>query len=394
MGAEIGATCSVFPYDNRAATYLKATRREEHADLADPYAEHLRADPEVEAEPRAVLRPGRRHRPRRARAAPRRPAHARPRPSHLRGQGRRDRGGLPARHLVRARRLVHELLVRGHRPRRARRAAGQGGGPAGEVTAARDARLGAGARDHRARRLARRPRGDRRDGARQRVRSVHRPVEARRHPEGRPQHDRVVVQPQLPAPATTATPRPLRFIGSPETVIAMALTGRLDVDFVHDPIATPDGGELRLEPPVADELPDAGFDPGESGYLAPAADAVVGRGGGEAGERASRAARAVPGLGRPRPHRSPGADEGDREVHHRPHLARGPVAAVPRPPHQHLREPLQRGEQRVLARRGGNGCRRARRFGQAAARPREGLQGRRDRLGRGRRRELRRGLVA
>jgi aconitate hydratase len=64
----------------------------------------------------------------------------------------------------------------------------------------------------------------------------------------------------------------LSFIGSPETVTAMALTGRLDVDFVHDPIAGPDGAEVRLAPPLADELPDAGFDPGKSGFVAPAAD--------------------------------------------------------------------------------------------------------------------------
>ena len=53
----------------------------------------------------------------------------------------------------------------------------------------------------------------------------------------------------------------------------MALTGRLDVDFVHDPIAGADGcravGSRR---PIADELPDAGFDPGKSGFVAPAAD--------------------------------------------------------------------------------------------------------------------------
>src|SRR3954451_10080315 len=48
MGAEIGATCSLFPYDARMAMYLKATQREELADLADRYADHLRADPEIE----------------------------------------------------------------------------------------------------------------------------------------------------------------------------------------------------------------------------------------------------------------------------------------------------------------------------------------------------------
>ena len=39
----------------------------------------------------------------------------------------RDRGGVPARHLVRTGRLVHQLVVRGHRAGRARRAPGQGG---------------------------------------------------------------------------------------------------------------------------------------------------------------------------------------------------------------------------------------------------------------------------
>ena len=47
----------------------------------------------------------------------------------------------------------------------------------------------------------------------------------------------------------------LSFIGSPETVTAMALTGRLDVDFVHEPLTAPDGTEVQLEAPSADELP-------------------------------------------------------------------------------------------------------------------------------------------
>src|SRR5438270_7364409 len=64
----------------------------------------------------------------------------------------------------------------------------------------------------------------------------------------------------------------LSFIGSPETVTAMALTGRLDVDFVHEPLVAPDGSRVQLEAPVADELPVKGFDPGESGFVAPAAD--------------------------------------------------------------------------------------------------------------------------
>src|ERR1700687_539431 len=51
MGAEIGATCSIFPYDVRSAQYLKATGRDEIGGLADEYAEHLRGDPEIEADP-------------------------------------------------------------------------------------------------------------------------------------------------------------------------------------------------------------------------------------------------------------------------------------------------------------------------------------------------------
>ncbi|MDQ3844552.1 MAG: aconitate hydratase, partial [Bacteroidota bacterium] len=51
MGAEIGATCSLFAYDERMSAYLKATGREEVAAMADTIKEHLRPDPEVYANP-------------------------------------------------------------------------------------------------------------------------------------------------------------------------------------------------------------------------------------------------------------------------------------------------------------------------------------------------------
>ncbi|MFT3747468.1 MAG: aconitate hydratase [Agriterribacter sp.] len=51
MGAEIGATCSVFAYDEKMAAYLKATERAEVAALADGIKEHLRPDAEVYANP-------------------------------------------------------------------------------------------------------------------------------------------------------------------------------------------------------------------------------------------------------------------------------------------------------------------------------------------------------
>jgi aconitate hydratase len=51
MGAELGATGDVFPFDERMATYLKATRRPELAELAEKYKHLLTADPEVEKDP-------------------------------------------------------------------------------------------------------------------------------------------------------------------------------------------------------------------------------------------------------------------------------------------------------------------------------------------------------
>src|SRR5881296_3696150 len=51
MGAELGATTSVFPFDSRMAAYLRATERAGVATLAEQHAEHLVADPEVRETP-------------------------------------------------------------------------------------------------------------------------------------------------------------------------------------------------------------------------------------------------------------------------------------------------------------------------------------------------------
>jgi aconitate hydratase len=51
MGAEIGATTSLFGYDQKMAEYLKGTSRAVIAEEADKIAEHLTADPEVYAKP-------------------------------------------------------------------------------------------------------------------------------------------------------------------------------------------------------------------------------------------------------------------------------------------------------------------------------------------------------
>ena len=51
MGAEIGATTSIFDYDESMGRYLRATSRAEAADMADAAADHLCGDPETEADP-------------------------------------------------------------------------------------------------------------------------------------------------------------------------------------------------------------------------------------------------------------------------------------------------------------------------------------------------------
>ncbi len=51
MGAEVGATTSIFAYDESMARYLKATGRSEVAELAEGVKEHLDSDPEVYENP-------------------------------------------------------------------------------------------------------------------------------------------------------------------------------------------------------------------------------------------------------------------------------------------------------------------------------------------------------
>ena len=55
MGAELGATTSVFPYDDRMSKYLKSTGRSELAKLADSNQDLLRPDKETEENPEAFF---------------------------------------------------------------------------------------------------------------------------------------------------------------------------------------------------------------------------------------------------------------------------------------------------------------------------------------------------
>ena len=64
----------------------------------------------------------------------------------------------------------------------------------------------------------------------------------------------------------------LSFVTSPDTVMALALAGRLDFDPTTDALVAPDGREVRLEPPVGEVLPSRGYDPGSNTFTAPPAD--------------------------------------------------------------------------------------------------------------------------
>ena len=249
MGAEIGATCSLFPYDARSAAYLKATGREALADLADAHAEHLRIDPEVDRRPRALLRPRHRHRPRRARAAPRRPAHPRPRPPDLRGRGaRRER---------RATRSTSATRSSARAPTRRTRTSG-----APRTSPGRRRRAGLRVKTP----LLITPGSEQvratieRDGLLADLEAIGATVLAnacgpcigqwQRDDIAKGERNTIVSSFNRNFPARNdGNAATLSFIGSPETVTAMALTGRLDVDFVREPVIATDGTEVQLEPP-------------------------------------------------------------------------------------------------------------------------------------------------
>ena len=64
----------------------------------------------------------------------------------------------------------------------------------------------------------------------------------------------------------------LAFVTSPETVMALALAGTLDFDPIGGALINDSGEPVTLPTPVGVELPPAGFDPGESGFVAPPDD--------------------------------------------------------------------------------------------------------------------------
>jgi aconitate hydratase len=272
MGAEIGATCSVFAYDERSAAYLKATGREAIADLADAHAEHLTVDPEVAAEPERFfdrvididldeLGPHL--------VGPHTPDLDRPIADV--GKAARDEGyPVDIRYALvgSCTNSSYEDIGRAAHIARQAHAAG--------LTVKTPLLITPGSEQVRA--------TIERDGLLDDLEAIGATVLANacgpcigqwhRDDIEKGERNTIVSSFNRNFPARNdGNAATLSFIGSPETVTAMALTGRLDVDFVHEPFTAADGTQVVLEPPQADELPAKGFDPGESGFQAPADDA-------------------------------------------------------------------------------------------------------------------------
>jgi len=62
------------------------------------------------------------------------------------------------------------------------------------------------------------------------------------------------------------------FVGSPEMVAAIAISGRLDFDPLNDTLLNEDGEQVKLDPPIGVELPPLGFDVVDAGYVEPVED--------------------------------------------------------------------------------------------------------------------------
>lgn len=67
-------------------------------------------------------------------------------------------------------------------------------------------------------------------------------------------------------------PETLAFVASPEITTALAIAGSLSFNPLTDELVNEAGEKVKLEPPTGAELPTLGFDSGENGFIAPAED--------------------------------------------------------------------------------------------------------------------------
>ncbi len=271
MGAEVGATCSIFGYDTNTAKYLRSTRRGDLADLCDEYADYLRNDQEVDVDPSrfydqvievdlSTLGP--------RLVGPHTPDLTRPiaevGPAAV-------AEGYPIE--------ISSALVGsctnssyediGRAANIARQAAAHG------IRVKTPLLITPGSEQVRA--------TIERDGLLADLEAIGATVLAnacgpcigqwQREDEAKDHKNTIVSSFNRNFPARNdGNKDTLSFIGSPDTVVALALGGRLDFDFTKQPLVAPDGTAVMLDAPVADDLPRLGFDQGEAGFIAPPED--------------------------------------------------------------------------------------------------------------------------
>jgi aconitate hydratase len=265
MGAEIGATTSVFGYDANMSQYLKATGREALADAADKVADHLRPDDgalydqmiEIDLDALKPLING-----------PHTPDLA-----HAVGDGVGDAARENGWPLVPSAALIgsctnssYEDITRAASI--ARQAAAKG------ITSKVPLMITPGSEQTRA--------TIERDGLLADLEAVGATVLANAcgpcigqwsRPESVTDEINTIVTSfnrNFPK-RNDGSAKTLAFVTSPDTVMAIALSGRLDFDPTTDTITAPDGTEVRLDAPVGQVLPDAGYDPGVDTFTAPPA---------------------------------------------------------------------------------------------------------------------------
>jgi aconitate hydratase len=280
MGAEIGATTSLFAYDDAMARYLKSTEREELADLATANAHHLRADDEVLADPERYFDQVIRidldelaphlvgpHTPDLARpvSALKDEAPAKGYPVELSSALVGSCTNSSYEDITRAASIAREATAKGLEVRTPLLITP--GSEQVRATIERDGLLGD-------------------------LEAIGATVLANACGPCIGQWKRDDIEPGEKNSIVTSFNRnfpkrndgnaeTLAFIGSPETVVAMALAGRLDFDPTRDTITGPDGESVRLSEPVGEELPATGYERGGEVFVPPSGgdvDVVIAEG--------------------------------------------------------------------------------------------------------------------
>ncbi|MBI4207715.1 MAG: aconitate hydratase [Betaproteobacteria bacterium] len=274
MGAELGATTSMFPADERMAVYLRATGRGDLVPLMEKYRHLLEPDPEVEAQPEA-------HYDRVVRldlstlephiVGPHSPDRARP-ISRLAAEVADAKNGfidrISAALIGSCTNSSYEDMSRAADVAEQARAHGLKSSAAFMVTP--------GSEQVRA--------TIERDGQMKSLKDVNASVLAnacgpcigqwRRSKEASAVPNTIVTSYNRNFPARNdGQPTTMNFIGSPEIVTALAIAGTLSFNPLKDTLTGADGKPFRLNPPKpAPEVPARDFDRGQATYIAPPAD--------------------------------------------------------------------------------------------------------------------------